>query len=427
MECANAEEAVSLIKSGYNIYIQSITGAPQALIKAMTARSSELIGVNIYHMHTEGIAPYANPENKEAFNIKAFFIAHNTRKAIQEGRGSYIPVFLSEIPRLFKQKIIPLDIALISVSPPDKHGYCSLGSSVGAAKAAIQNARFVIAQVNRFMPRTHGDGFIHIRQIDRYVNIDEPLPEIKISSLSNIEQAIGKHVASLIENRSCLQMGVGSIPNAVLASLSNHQDLGIHTELFSDGILPLLKKGIITGKYKKKHPGKIVSALAMGTRELYNFMDDNPIISMLESDYVNDTHVIRQNPKTVAINSAIEIDLTGQVCADSIGSKMYSGVGGQMDFIRGASLSEGGKAIITIPSTTHKNISRIVGTLKKGAGVVTTRAHVHYVVTEYGIANLYGKSLKERAAALIHLAHPNYREQLEREARDLFGLSFNMI
>ncbi len=425
MEYKSASEAVEVIESGQNVYIHSITGAPQALIHAMTARASELSQVNIFHMHTEGAAPYVEAIYRDAFNLNAFFIASNTRKAIQNGRGSYIPIFLSEIPTLFKQKIIPLDIALISVSPPDKHGFCSLGTAVGATKAAVQNASVVIAQINRFMPRSHGDGFIHLNNIDRWVQIDESIPEVIPAATGAVEQSIGKYVAELIDDRSCLQMGVGSIPNAVLESLYNHKDLGIHTELFSDGILPLYEQGIITGKYKKKHPGKIVSALSMGTRKLYDFIDDNPMVAMLESDYVNDTRVIRQNPKTIAINSAIEIDLTGQVCADSIGSKMYSGVGGQMDFIRGASLSEGGKAIITIPSTTKNGISRISSTLNLGAGVVTTRAHVQYIVTEYGIANLYGKTLKQRAAALINIAHPNHREQLEMQARVLFGTSFN--
>jgi len=427
MEYKSASEAVEVIESGQNVYIHSITGAPQALIHAMTARASELSQVNIFHMHTEGAAPYVEAIYRDAFNLNAFFIASNTRKAIQNGRGSYIPIFLSEIPTLFKQKIIPLDIALISVSPPDKHGFCSLGTAVGATKAAVQNASVVIAQINRFMPRSHGDGFIHLNNIDRWVQIDESIPEVIPAATGAVEQSIGKYVAELIDDRSCLQMGVGSIPNAVLESLYNHKDLGIHTELFSDGILPLYEQGIITGKYKKKHPGKIVSALSMGTRKLYDFIDDNPMVAMLESDYVNDTRVIRQNPKTIAINSAIEIDLTGQVCADSIGSKMYSGVGGQMDFIRGASLSEGGKAIITIPSTTKNGISRISSTLNLGAGVVTTRAHVQYIVTEYGIANLYGKTLKQRAAALINIAHPNHREQLEMQARVLFGTSFNKI
>jgi acyl-CoA hydrolase len=310
------------------------------------------------------------------------------------------------------------------VSPPDEHGFCSLGISVDASKAGIDAAKVVIAQVNHHMPRTHGDSQIHVRDIDFLVEGHAPLPECHYGVPDEKARAIGKFAAGLIEDRATLQMGIGEIPNAILACLDQHKDLGVHTEMFSDGILPLIEKGVITGKYKKKYREKIVSSFLMGTRKLYDFVNDNPLIAMLDCSYVNDAGIIRQNPKTTAINSAIEIDLTGQVCADSIGTRMYSGVGGQMDFIRGASLSEGGKPIIALPSVTGKGLSRIVSELKPGAGVVTTRAHVHYVVTEYGVANLYGKDLKERAAMMIQIAHPDHRETLEKEAFERFGKKY---
>ncbi|MCB1051024.1 MAG: acetyl-CoA hydrolase/transferase family protein [Acidobacteria bacterium] len=409
------EDAVSLIQPGHRVFIHSVAAAPQMLIKGMVDRASALSQIKVYHLHTEGDAPYARPEHADTFHTNAFFIGSNVRQAIKEGRGSYIPVFLSEVPRLLRQHIVPIDVALVTVSPPDRHGFCSLGTSVDTSKAAIEVARIVIAQVNRHMPRTLGDAQVHISRFSKVVEGHEPLPQMISPPINEIESKIGTHVASLVEDGATLQMGIGSIPNAVLAALNYHKDLGIHTEMFSDGIIPLVKKGIINGRFKKKHRGKIVGTFALGSQALYDFMDDNPAVAMLECSYVNDTAIIRQNPKVTAINSAIEIDLTGQVCADSIGYAMYSGVGGQMDFIRGASLSEGGKAIIALPSVTNKGISRIVSCLKEGAGVVTTRAHVHYVVTEFGIAYLYGKSLKERAAELIQIAHPHHREQLERE------------
>lgn len=347
-------------------------------------------------MHTEGEAPYVEDKYEGIFTTHVFFIGKNVRKAVATGRAAYVPVFLSEIPALFRREIIPLEVTLITVSPPDQHGFCSLGTSVDATKAAIEMSELVIAQVNRNMPRTLGDSQIHMSRIHYMVEKDDPIPEAEVLPLSDLSLQIGKYVASLIENGATLQMGIGEIPNAVLASLGHHRDLGIHTEMFSDGILPLVESGVINGKYKRKYPGKIVGTFAMGSRNLYDFINDNPAVAMLECSYVNDTSVIRQNPKVTAINSAIEIDITGQVCADSIGTYMYSGVGGQMDFIRGASLSEGGKAIIALPSTTSKGLSRIVPLLKEGAGVVTTRAHIHYVVTEYGIAYLYGKDMKQR-------------------------------
>ncbi|MCG8387944.1 MAG: 4-hydroxybutyrate CoA-transferase [Cytophagales bacterium] len=410
---SKASEVLSSVKSGDNVFVHTAAAAPQALVNGLVERAPGLKDVNIYHLHTEGEAPYVNPEYEGIFNTNAFFIGANVRKAIREKRASYIPIFLSEVPSLFRRGIINLDVAMISVSPPDKHGYCSLGVSVDASLAAIQEAKTVVAQINSHMPRTHGEGIIHISNIDHFIEEDAPIHEAHIANISEVEQAIGKNVVELVEDGATLQMGIGAIPNAVLSYLGGHKNLGIHTEMFSDGILPLVEKGVINGSMKKKHPGKLTATFAVGTKKLYDFMDDNPVVVMLDCSYVNDTAVIRKNPKVTAINSAIEIDLTGQICADSIGHYMYSGVGGQMDFIRGASLSPGGKAIIALPSVTRRGESRIVPSLKEGAGVVTTRAHVHYVVTEWGIANLYGKSLKQRRKLLIDIAHPDHREALE--------------
>jgi len=421
MKKMTAAEALKRLKSGDNVYIHSVAAAPQLLIKAMTDRAPEVKGVQIYQLHTEGDAPYAQPQYKENFHVNSLFIGANVRKAVNEGRGSYIPVFLSEMPLLFRRNIIPLDIALISVSPPDKHGYCTLGPSVDATFAAVETASIVIAQVNKHIPRTHGDGFIHIDKIDCVVEYDEPIPTVEAKPLNETEKAIGRHIAHMIEDGSTLQMGIGAIPNAVLAALGNHKNLGIHTEMFSDGVIPLIEKGVINGKEKKIHKGQIVATFVMGTQKLYDFVDDNPEVILRDCEYVNATNIIRQNPKMVAINSAVEIDLTGQVCADSIGSRMYSGVGGQMDFIRGAALSEGGKPIIALPSVTRRGESRIVPFLKQGAGVVTTRAHVQYVVTEYGVANLYGKSIEKRISELIRIAHPDHREWLEKESQKILA------
>jgi len=416
----SAEEAVKHINSSDRIFVHTATAAPQALIKALVNRASELKDIQLYHLHTEGDASYTDEQYDGIFNTHVFFIGKNTREAIARGRASYIPVFLSEIPFLFRREIIPLDVALITVSPPDQHGFCSLGTSVDTTKAAIEMSSLVIAQVNSNMPRTLGDAQVNINEIDYFVYKDDPIPESEPLPLSELSMQIGKYVASLIEDKATLQTGIGEIPNAVLASLESHKDIGIHTEMFSDGILPLVEKGVITGRFKRKYKGKIVGTFAMGSRKLYDFMHDNPIVAMLECSYVNDTSVIRQNPKVTAINSAIEIDFTGQVCADSIGTKLYSGVGGQMDFIRGASLSEGGKAIIALPSTTSKGASRIVSILKEGAGVVTTRAHIHYVVTEFGIAYLYGKDMKQRAVELIRVAHPDHQDALTKAAYERF-------
>jgi acyl-CoA hydrolase len=414
-----AEEAVKIVKNNDRIYIQAAAAAPQILIDALTQRHNELKNVEISHLHTEGNAPYANPIYKDSFHVNSFFIGKNVRHTIQAGNGSYTPVFLSELPILFKRKIVPIDVAFIQVSPPDRHGYCSLGVSIEATLAAIENAKHVIAQINPNMPRTHGDGIIHISELDIFVEHESPIHEHILPQPNKIEQKIGNYIAELIDDGSTLQMGIGSIPNAVLSKLGNHKNLGLHTEMFSDGVIDLILKDVINGNKKGINPGRAMATFLMGTKRLYDYVDDNPFVEMRTSDFVNDVAIIRQNPKMVAINSAIEIDVTGQVCADSIGTKLYSGVGGQMDFIRGASLSKGGKAILAMPSQTNKGISRIVPFLKKGAGVVTTRAHIHYVVTEYGVANLYGKTIKQRIKELVRIAHPNHQESIEKEYFEL--------
>jgi len=420
MKITTLDEAVGIIQSGDRVFIHSVAAAPQQLIRGMTARAPELRDVEVIHLHTEGEAPYADPALSESFRTNALFVGANVRGAIHSGHASYVPVFLSEVPSLFLQDILPLDVALISVTPPDRHGFCSLGVSVDVTRTAVHKARRVVAQINPRMPRTHGDGQIHYSEIDMAVEFDEDLPEHAPAETGEAEMAIGRYCADLIEDGATLQMGIGAIPDAVLKSLGSHKDLGIHTEMFSDGLIPLVESGIINGEKKRSHPGKIVSAFVMGTRRLYDFIDDNPQVAMLDVGYTNDTAVIRRNPKVTAINSAIEVDLTGQVCADSIGTRQYSGVGGQMDFIRGASLSEGGKPIIALPSATRRGQSRIVPYLKEGAGVVTTRAHVHYLVTEYGVANLFGRNLRQRARLLIDIAHPDHREELERKAYERF-------
>ena len=412
----SAADALSRVKSGDRVFVHGVAAAPKSLISALVERAGELRNVEIVHLHTEGEAPYSRPEFQQSFRVNAFFVGANVREAVNSGRGDYVPVFLSEIPALFRKGVLPIDVALVNVSPPDKHGFCSLGVSVDIARAAVDCAKTVIAQINPQMPRTIGDALVPLKRIDAFVEVDEPLHEVAMPRLTAVDEAIGRNVAERIEDGATLQMGIGSIPNAVLAALRDHRDLGVHTEMFSDGLIELVESGVITGTKKVKHPGKIVAGFVMGTRRLYDFVDDNPQVLMLDIGYVNDSAVIRRNPKVTAVNSAIEVDLTGQVCADSIGTRLYSGVGGQMDFIRGASLSEGGKPIIALPSTTSRGESKIVPFLKQGAGVVTTRAHVHYIVTEYGVADLYGKNLKQRAAELTRIAHPDHRESLERLA-----------
>jgi acyl-CoA hydrolase len=417
-----AQEAVAVIKSGDRVFVHSVAAAPQQLIAAMTARAGELRVVEVVHLHTEGPAPYAAPEMARSFRVNALFVAANLRQAVNEGRADYLPVFLSEVPQLFRAGVLPLDVALIQVSPPDRHGFCSLGVSVDVTRAAVQVARTVIAQVNPNMPRTHGDGILHQDDIDFLVSVNDPIFEAPVHQVTATEKAIGLHCAELVEDGACLQLGIGAIPQATLVGLRDHRRLGIHTEMLSDGVVDLIERGVVTGEAKKVHPFKVVAGFAHGSRRLYDFLDDNPQVAMLDIAYINDTAVIRRNPKVTAINSAIEVDLTGQVCADSIGDRLYSGVGGQMDFIRGAALSEGGKPIIALPSTTTKGESRVVSYLKPGAGVVSTRAHVHYVVTEHGIADLWGKNLRQRAAALIAIAHPSHRDGLTAEARRRFGM-----
>ncbi|MFT3917381.1 MAG: acetyl-CoA hydrolase/transferase C-terminal domain-containing protein [Anaeromyxobacteraceae bacterium] len=421
---STAAEAVSVIKSGDRVFVHGVAASPRVLLEAMAARAKELKVVEVLSLCQVGPARYADADLSESFRVNTLFVGPSIRKSVDEQRGDYVPVFLSEIPRLFRQGILPVDVALVHVSPPDKHGYCSLGISVDCSLAAVQTARTVIAQVNPRMARTHGDGLIHVDEIDDLVEVDEPLIELPKSPLSDEERAIGRHCAELVDDGATIQAGIGAIPDATLLALSDHKRLGIHTEMLSDAVVDLVEKGVVTGEAKKVDTGKVVATFAFGTKRLYDFMDDNPLVKMLDVAYVNDTSVIRRNPKVTAINSAIEVDLTGQVCADSIGERLFSGVGGQMDFIRGASLSEGGKPIIALPSTTGRGESRIVPLLKQGAGVVTTRAHVHFVVTEHGIADLYGKNLRQRAAALIAIAAPQHRDALAAEARRRFGPSW---
>ena len=420
MKITSAEEAVGLIKSGDRVFVQGAAMTPNELVDALCERHKELENVEIVSIHTEGNAPYTEEPYCNAFHLNSCFVGGNVRKSVNTPNSGYIPIFLSEIPWLFKRNILPLDVAIIQVSSPDKHGYCSLGVSVDVALPAVRTAKKIIAQINPYVPRTHGTGIVHVDEIEFATEVNRPIHEHEAGIISDLEQKIGGHVASLIEDGATLQMGIGNIPNAVLNNLKNHKRLGIHTEMFSDGVLPLIEQGVITGEDKAVKRGKIVSCFAVGSRKLYDFIDDNPNCDFRDSGYTNDTARIRRNPKVTAINSAIEIDLTGQVCADTIGSYQFSGVGGQMDFIRGASLSEGGKPIFAMSSATKKGVSKIVPFLKEGAGVTTTRAHVHYVATEFGVVNLYGKNLQQRAKALTSIAHPDHRASLEKAAYERF-------
>lgn len=413
----DVREALSLVQSGHRVFVHGGAATPRVLLDALVAEAPRLRGVELIHLHTEGEARWADPDLEDSFSVANLFVGGNMRGKLRPG-VDYLPCFLSEIPALFRSGRRPLDVALLHVSPPDAHGYCTLGTSVDVARAAVDMAEIVIAQVNPRMPRVHGDGFVHVSELTAYVEVDAPLPEVRSRALTDDEKAIGRHAASLIEDGATLQMGIGAVPDAVLAALEHHRHLGIHTEMWSDGALALLDKGVVDNSRKKIHPGKTVSGFVMGSRRLYDFIDDNPAVVQLDISYVNSPNVIARNPKVTAINSAVEVDLTGQVCADSVGSRIISGVGGQMDFIRGAALSEGGKPIIALTSRTKDGRSRLVPTLKPGAGVVTTRAHVHYVVTEHGVADLYGKTLEERAASLIRIAHPSDRESLERAWRE---------
>jgi acyl-CoA hydrolase len=414
-----AEEAVKLIQSQHTVFIHSAAATPQRLVNAMTARASELRNVQIVSIHTEGEAPYAADEYADSFIINTFFVGKNIRDAVNRGRANYVPMFLSEIPALFRSGKLPIDVALITVSPPDKHGFCTLGVSVDVSNAAVDAAKYVIAQVNPNMPRTHGQGTLHISRIDALVEVNDPIFSGHPVEIGEQEQKIGKYIAEMIEDGATLQMGIGGIPDAVLSCLGNHRKLGIHTEMFSDGVVDLVQKGVITGELKNNYHEKVVAGFILGSRKVYDFVDDNPVVEMLDTATVNDTRVIRQNDRVVAINSCIEVDIFGQVCADSIGSYQYSGVGGQIDFIRGAALSKGGKPIIALPAITAKGISRITAQLKPSAAVTTTRADVHYVVTEFGVAYLYGKNLRERAKAIISIAAPQHQERLEKEAFEL--------
>lgn len=421
MKFITGEQAVSVIKPGDRVFVHGGAATPHFLLQKLADRAQSLWNVEIVSISLQGDAIIADKKYRENFRINSLFVSENVRDAVNEGRGDYVPIFLSEIPILFRKGILPIDVALVQVSPPDKHGFCSLGVSVDIAATAVKTARHVIAQVNPRMPRTLGDGLVHISELHSLVEATEELPEIINSgSTGDISFRIGAYCAELIENGATIQMGIGAIPDAVLASLHNHRELGIHTEMFSDGVIPLIQGGVVTNQHKKRYRGKTVTSFLLGSRKLYDFVDDNPSVVVLNIDYVNDTAVIRTNPKVTAINSAIEVDITGQVCSDSIGTYHYSGVGGQMDFVRGASLSEGGKPIIALPSTTKRGESRIAAFLRQGAGVVTTRAHAHYIVTEYGVAYLYGKNMRQRAKALIDIAHPNHRERLEREAFERF-------
>lgn len=425
MQKVTADQALSVVKSNDNIFIHSVAGAPQHLIEALVARHDVLKNIGLFHLHTEGNAPYLEAKYEGVFKLNSFFVGANAREATWEGRADYIPIFISEIPDVIRKKIIPINVALVTVSPPDRLGYVSLGTSVDTTLAAVQMADIVVAQVNKYMPRTFGDSTLHTRNFDYIVEHDFPLVEAKIQPLTEVEKKIGKYISDLVPDGGTIQMGIGSIPNAVLENLSDHKHLGVHTEMFSDGLLPLLMSGVVDNSRKKLLKDRTVATFLVGSKKLYDFVHDNPSIQMKTLDYVNNITNISMNPDVIGINSAIEIDLTGQVCADSIGTKIYSGVGGQIDFMRGASMSERGKPIIALSSRTPKGIPKIVPYLKTGAGVVSTRANQHYVVTEYGVAFLYAKSLKQRAKALIEIAHPDDREMLEKAAFERWSGHFS--
>lgn len=415
-----AEEALSVIQSGNRVFVQGSAQTPLYLLRELGKQAYRLQDVELTFITVQGDIELDKPQYANSFHINCMFVSGSVRKAVNEGRADFIPVFLSDIPDLFRNEL-KLDVALVQVSPPDAHGYCSLGVSVDIARSAVNTARHIIAQVNPRVPRTHGDSLIHTSRFNSMVYHQEELPEVDYGAkVGEKELTIGKIIAGLIEDGSTLQMGIGTIPDAVMKSLHHHKNLGVHTEMCSDGIIDLFDNDIINNSQKTIHPNKTVTGFAIGTRRLYDYVDDNPAFVFLDIDYVNDPHVIRRNPKVVAINSAIEVDITGQVCADSIGSLQYSGIGGQMDFMRGAALSKGGKPIIALTSRTAKGINRIVPFLKPGAGVVTTRGHIHYVVTEYGMAYLFGKNLRQRAKSLIDIAHPDDREMLEKACIERF-------
>ena len=413
-----ADEALARVASGQRVFIHGGAATPLPLVDALVARSGELRDVELIHLHTSGDAAYARAEHARAFRVANLFVGANLRAAFDGERVDYLPCFLSEIPQLFRSGRRPIDVALVQVSPPGRHGYCSLGVSVDVARAAVEVASLVIAQVNPRMPRVRGDGFIHVDDIDCLVPIEHELPEHDAPAISAEERRIGEHAAELIEDGATLQMGIGSVPDAVLGALRGHRHLGVHTEMWSDGLLPLLESGVVDNSRKTIHTGRSVAGFVVGSRRVYDFIDDNPATALYDIGYVNRVAVINRNPKVTAINSAVEVDLTGQVCADSIGHRIISGVGGQMDFMRGAMTSDGGKPIIALTSRTRRGISRIVPTLRPGAGVVTTRAHVQHVITEHGRVDLYGKTLDERARLLISIAHPDDRDDLARSWRE---------
>ncbi len=424
-----AKEAVKVVKSNDRVHLHSVAVTPQPLIEALCerGRNKEFRNVRIQHIHTEGAAPYADKEFEGIFQLESFFVGANVRKQTQAGYADYIPVFLQETQRLIREGYLKVNVAMIQISVPDKFGYASLGTSVDATLAAVEKADTVIAIVNSNVPRAFGDAMIHINDIDLFVEDDNPLITAEPGPISETDRKIGSYVAELVEDGATLQMGIGAIPNAVLSMLGNHKDLGVHSEMFADGILPLVDKGVVNGKNKSIDKGRMVATFLMGSNKLYEFVNDNPGVAMLDVKYTNRVSVIAKNPKVTAINSALQIDITGQVCADSIGTKFYSGVGGQIDFLRGASLSKGGKPIIAMPSVTNKGVSKIAPILIPGAGVVSTRANIHWLVTEFGAVNLYGKTLQDRAKLIISIAHPDHQEELDKAAFDRFGPHFHFV
>ena len=417
-----AADAVTRVQSGHRVFLTGNCSVPQIVVSALVERAMGLEHVELCQILTFGKAEYADPKLVGHMRINTLFISDTVRAAVQEGRGDFTPCFLSEIPLLFKNGILPLDVCLIHVSPPDEHGFCSFGVEVSTTKTAAQSAKVVIAEVNPKMPRTLGDSFIHVSKIDHIVEVDYALPEVSMAGTSELAVQIARHVAGLIPDGATLQTGIGAIPDSVLKQLTSHKHMGVHTELFSDGIIDLVERGVIDGERKTLHPGKIIAGFMIGTQRLYDFVHDNPVIEMHPTEHVNDPFIVAQNDRMVAINSAIEVDLTGQVCADSIGPKIYSGVGGQVDMIYGASRSKGGVPIIALPAIAvikGESLSKIVPMLKQGAGVVTSRNHVHYIVTEHGVAHLYGKTIRQRAKALIDIAAPEFRAELEQKAIEL--------
>jgi acetyl-CoA hydrolase len=417
-QLVGAQRAVEHVESGNRVFVQGAAATPQVLLDALVERAPDLTDVEVVHLHANGPAPHVAPELAGHLRHRALFVGGNVREAVNDGRADFVPVFLSDIPQLFTGGRLPLDVALIHVSPPDRHGYCSLGTSVDTTMAAVASAPVVIAQVNPRMPRTLGNSFIQYDRIDYAVEVDAPLLLHPVTPPNETEQQIGAYIADLVQDGATLQLGIGGIPNAALVAMTGKRDLGVHTEMFSDGLLDLVESGVITGAAKSLHQGKIVTTFLMGSQNLYDWVHDNPMLEMHPVDYTNDTSVIRRNTRMTAINSALQVDLTGQVCADSIGTRIFSGVGGQMDFMRGAALSPGGKAIIALPSTARGgSVSRIMPVLDAGAGVTTTRAHVQYIITEYGIAEVHGASIRERATGLIRIAHPSFRDELTAWAR----------